>query len=136
MAACCAGSRLSQIGAKSPRWGGGPSLAVEKASGSEAAGRNPGVRPVPEPVLSRMSVDGIGERSRGGRVAKGDGEAVLELVLGAEVAEVAEVVEEDMLLEARNGARGEKSRGGHMRSVKGGWLATSVVARGVVAGIR
>ena len=120
------------MGAKCPRWGGGPSLAMEKTRGSGAAGRNPGVWSVPEPVLSRMSVDGVGERSRGGRVAKGDGKAVLELVLGAEVAEV---VKEDMLREARNGARGEKSRGGHMRSVKGGWLATSVVTRGVVENI-
>ena len=77
-----------------------------------------------------MSVDGSGERSRGGRGAEGDGEAVLVLVLGAEV------FEEDMLREARNGARGEKSRGGHIRSVKGGWLATSGVIRGMVAEIR
>ena len=121
------------MGAKCPRWGGGPSLAVEKARGSGAPGRNLGVRPVPELVLSRISVDGIGERSRGGRVAEADGEAVLELVLGAEVAEV---VEDDMLQEARNGARVEKSRGGRMRSVKGGLLATSVVTRGVVAEVR
>ena len=53
-----------------------------------------------------MSVDGNGERSRGGRGAEGDCKAVLVLVLGAEA------VEEDMLREARNGARGEKSRGG------------------------
>ena len=121
------------MGAKCPRWDGGPSAAVGKARGSGAAGRKPGVRPVPEPVLSRMSVEGIGEKSRGGRGAEGDGEADLVLVLGAEVAEV---VEEDMLREARNGARGEKSRGGHIRSVKEGWLAMSVVTRGVVAGIR
>ena len=49
----------------------------------------------------------------------------------------AEVVEEDMLREARKGARGEKPRGGYMGpAVKGGWLATSVVTRGVVVGIR
>ena len=77
-----------------------------------------------------MSVSGTGERSRGGRVAEGDDEAVLLFFLGAEV------VKEDMLREARNGARGEKSRGGHIRSVKGGWLATNVVTRGVVAEIR
>ena len=130
MAACCAGFKLSQMGAKCPRWGGGPSLAVEKARGSGAAGRNPGVRPVPEPVLSRMSVSGTGERSRGGRVAEGNDEAVLLFFLGSEE------VEEDMPRETRNGARGEKSPGGHTRSVKGGWLATSVVTRGVVAEIR
>ena len=81
-------------------------MAVGKARGSGAAGRSPGVRPVPEQVLPRMSVDGNGERSRGGRGAEGDCKAVLVLVLGAEA------VEEDMLREARNGARGEKSRGG------------------------
>ena len=104
-------------------------MAVGKVRGSGAAGRNPGVRSVPEPVLPRMSVDGTGERSRGGRGAERDGEAVLVLVLGAEV------VGEDMLREARNGARGEKSRGGYVRSVKGGCLATGVVTRGTVAGI-
>ena len=119
------------MGAKCPTWDGGPSVAVGKARGSGAAGRSPGVRPVPEQVLPRMSVDGNGERSRGGRGAEGDcKKAVLVLVLGAEA------VEEDMLREARNGARGEKSRGGRIRSVKGEWLATSVVARGVVAGLR
>ena len=105
-------------------------MAVWKARGSGAAGRNPGVRPAPESELPRMSVEGTGERSRGGREAEGDGEAILVSVLGAEV------VEEDMLREARNGARGEKSRGGYIGSVKGGWLATSVVTRGAVAGIR
>ena len=102
------------MGAKCPRWDRGPLVVVGKARGSGAAGRNPGVRPVPGPVLPRMSVDGTGERSRGGRGAKGDGKAVLLFVLGAEV------VGEDMLREARNGARGEKSRGGYMGSVKGG----------------
>ena len=92
-----------------------------------AAGRSPGVRPVPEPVLARRSVEGIGERSRSGRGAEGGGEAVLVRVSGAEVLvlvlgdEVADVVEEDMLREARNGARSETLRGGHTRSVKGGW---------------
>ena len=82
-------------------------MAVGKARGSEAAGRSPGVRPVPEPELPRMSVEGTGERSRGGRETEGDGQAVLLSVLGAEV------VEEGMLREARNRARGEKSRGGY-----------------------
>ena len=44
--------------------------------------------------------------------------------------EVAEVVVEDMvLLEARRGARGVKTRGGITRTVKGGWSATCMVAR-------
>ena len=78
-----------------------------------------------------MSEEGTGEVSRGGREAEGDGEAVLLSVLEGEV------VGEDMLREARKGARGEKSRGGHMGPVvKGSWLAASVVTRGVVAGIR
>ena len=78
-----------------------------------------------------MSVEGTGEVSRGGREAEGDGEAVLLSVLEGEV------VGEDMLREARKGARGEKSRGGYMGpAVKGGWLAASVVTRGVVEGIR
>ena len=50
--------------------------------------------------------------------------------------EVAEVLREDMLREARNVAKGEKSRGGYTRSVKGGWLAPRVVTRGAVAEIR
>ena len=77
-----------------------------------------------------MSVEGIGEMSRGGREGEADGEAALLSVLEAEV------VEEDMLREARNGVRGEKSRGRYKGSVKGGWLAASAVTRGVVAGIR
>ena len=78
-----------------------------------------------------MSVEGTGEVSRGGREAEGDGEAVLLSVLEGEV------VWEVMLREARKGARGEKSRWGHMGpAVKGGWLAASVVTRGVVGGIR
>ena len=110
--------------------GGGPSEAAWKARGSGAAGRNPRARPVPEPELPRTSVEGIGEVSRGVREAEGDGEAVLLSVLEGEV------VGEDMLREARKGARGEKSRGGNMGpAVKGGWLAASVVTRGVVGGI-
>ena len=111
--------------------GGGPSVAAWMARGSGAAGRNPRVRPVPEPELPRMSMEGTGEVSRGGREAEGDGEAALLSVVEAEV------VGEDMLREARKGAKGAKSRGGYMRpAVKGGWLAASVVTRGVVAGIR
>ena len=75
------------MGARCPRWGGDPSVGVRKARGSGAAGRSPGVRPIPEPVLSRRSVEGIGERSRSGRGAEGGGEAVLVRVSGAEVLE-------------------------------------------------
>ena len=130
------------MGARCPRWGGGPSVGVRKARGRGAAGRSPGLRPVPEAVLARRSVEGIGERSRSGRGVERGGEAVLVRVSGAEVLvlvlrdEVADEVEEGMLREARHGERGEKSRGGHIRSVKGGWLATSVVTRGAVAEIR
>ena len=117
-------------------------MGVREARGSGVAGRSPGVRPVPEPVLARRSVEGNSERSRSGRGGEGGVEVVLVRVSGAEVLvlvlgdEVADVVEEGMLRKARNGARGEKSRGGHTRSVKGGWLATSVVTRGAVAEIR
>ena len=85
---------------------------------------------------------GVGERSRSGRGAEGAGEAVLVRVSGPEVVvlalgnTVADVVGEDMLREARKGARGENSQGGATRSVKGGWLATNVVTRGAVAEIR
>ena len=127
--ACIPGSRLFQKGARCPRWGGGPSVAVWKARGRKAAGRNPRVRPVPERDLPRMSVEGTGELSMGGREAEGDGEAVLLSVVEAEV------VGEDMLREARKGARDKKSRGRYMGpAVKGGWLAASVVTRGVVQG--
>ena len=106
-------------------------MAAWKARGSGAAERNPRVRPVPEPELPPMSVEGTSEVSRGGREAARDGEAVLLGVLEAEV------VGEDMLREARKGARSEKSRRGYMGpAVKGGWLAASVVTRGVVAGMR
>ena len=81
-------------------------MAVGKTRGSGAAGRSPGVRPVPQSELPRMSVEGTGERSRGGREAERDGEAVLLSVLGAEV------VEEDMLQEARNGAGAKHREGG------------------------
>ena len=105
-------------------------MAAWMARGSGVAGCNLRVRPVPKPELPRMSVEGTGEVSRGGREAEGDGEAVLLSIVEAEV------VGEDMLREARKGARGEKSRGGYMGpTVKGGWLAAIVVTRDVVAGI-
>ena len=51
-------------------------MAAWKARGGIGeAGRNLGVRPVPEPELSRIFVDGTGELSSGGRVAEGDGRA-------------------------------------------------------------
>ena len=116
-------------------------MAAWKACGSGEAGRNPRVRPVPEPELSRISVDGTGEVSRGGREADGDGRvAMVSVGVGAVLLGVltVEVIQEDMLREARKGARGEKSRGGHMRpAVNGGCSAMSIlVKRGVVAAIR
>ena len=131
ISACMSGSMLSQTGGRCRRWGGDPSVAPWKARGSGAVRRNPRVRPVPEPELPRISVEDNGEVSRGGCKAEGDGKAVLLSVLEGEV------VGEDMLRASRKGARGEKSRGGHMGPVvKGGWLAASVGTRGVVAGIR
>ena len=138
----CAGSRLAQMDARCPRWGGGPLLMAREARGSGTVGRNPGVRPVLEPVVARRSVAAMGERSRSGPGAREGGEAILVVtlaeapVLGLEDAVVG-VVGEDMLRETRKqGARGEKSRGGATRTVKGGWLATRVVTRGAVAEVR
>ena len=54
--------------------------------------------------------------------------AVVVLVLGEAVADG--VVEDMALREARRGVRGENSRGGATRTVKGGWSATRVVTRG------
>ena len=138
--ACCAGSRLVQMDARCPRCGGGPVMAME-ARGSGTVGRKPGVRPVLEPVVARRSVGAMGERSKSGPGAEGGGQAILVVtlseapVLGLRDA-VVDVVGEDMLREARKGARDEKSRGGAARTVKGGWLATRVVTRGAVAEIR
>ena len=100
-------------------------MAARKARvGSGKSGRNPRVRPIPEPELSRMSVDGTGEVSRGGRVAEGDGR-VATVSVGVEAGLLrvltVEVVGEDMLREARKGARGEKSQRGYMGpAVSGG----------------
>ena len=123
--------------ARYTRWGGGSVMARE-ARGSGTVGRSPGVRPVLEPVKARRSAGGIGERSRSGPGAEGGGEAVL-VVAWADVpvvvlgdAVVDEVVE-DILLEARRGARGEKAPGRATRMVKGGWSATRVVPRGAGA---
>ena len=108
------------MGARYPRWGGGPSVVERKARGSGTVGRNPGVRPVAEPVLDRRSVGGIGERSRSGPGAGGGGEAVLVVILGAEVLMldlgdgVAEVLEEDMLRGGSQWSKGKKTaRGAH-----------------------
>ena len=134
------GARLSQTEARYRRWGTGPRVPTSKALGGRGElGRNPGVRPVHEPGMSRKAVDATGEVLSGGCVAKGDGGAAM--VLSADVEAVllvvlaAEVVREDMLREARKGARGEKPRGGHMEpTVKGGCSAMSVlVTRGIVA---
>ena len=111
-------------------------MAME-ARGSGTVGRKPGVRPVLEPVLARSSAGAIGEKSRSGPEAEGGGESVLAVasaavpVLGDAV--VDEVVEVMSLWEARQGARGEQARGGATRTVKGGWSATRVVARGAGA---
>ena len=92
---------------------GGPPVPALKARGGRGeSGRNPQVRPVPEPDMSRIAVDVTGEVPRGGCVAERDGRAatvsvgVEAVLLG--VLEV-EVVRKDMLREARKGARGEKS---------------------------
>ena len=107
-------------------------MAAWKARGSGEAGRNPRVQPVPESELSRISVDGTGELSRGGRKVEGDGRAATVSVgVGAAFLGVltVEVVRENMLREARKGARGEKSRGGHMwPAVNKRRLAVSVAA--------
>ena len=163
------GARLSQTGARYRRWGAGPRVPTSKALGGRGElGRDPRVRPVPEPEMSRKAVDATGEVLRGGCVAERDGGAAMVLSADAEaglltflievVAEVdggtamvlsvdveavllvvlaAEVVREDMLREARRGARGENSRGGHMEpTVTGGCSVMSVsVRRGIVAAI-
>ena len=105
-------------------------MARGKARWRGAAGRSPGVRPVLEPVSARMSGEGGGEKSRRGRGAERASEAAKLILKGA----VAEVVMDGMvLLEARRGARGVKTRGGVTRTVKEGWLATCMVARGAGA---
>ena len=91
---------------------------AREARGIGTVGRNPGVRPVLEPVEARRSAGAIGERSRSGPGAEGGCEAIL----------VVDEVLEDMLWEARREARGEKARGGATRMVKGGWSATHVGA--------
>ena len=117
-------------------------MAAWKArGGSEEAGRNPRIRLVPEPEMSRIAVDGTGEVPRSGCVAEGDRRAATVFV-GVEAVLLGvltvEMVWSDMLREARKGARGEKSRGGHMGSAaNGGCSAMSIlVTRGVVAAIR
>ena len=101
--------------ARCPRWGGGPLVIAREAHGSGMVGRKPGVRFVLEPVLALRSVGAMGERSKSGPGAERGGEAVLRVIWGAEVLVVglgdgvAEVLEEDMLQEARNGVRGGKS---------------------------
>ena len=66
-------------------------------------------------MLARRSVGALGERSKSGPGTEGGGEAALVVIWGAEVVvvglgdDVAGVLEENMLREARNGARGEQS---------------------------
>ena len=147
--------------------GGSLVLTLRALGGRGELGRKPRVRPVPEPEMSRKGVDATGEVLRGGCVTEGDdgaamdtvgaeaglltflaevvaevdGGAAMVLSVGAEEVLLAflakEVVREDMLREARQGAGGEKLRGGHMGpAVKGGWSAMSVlVTRGIVAAI-
>ena len=78
-------------------WGGRPVVARE-AHGIGTVGRNPGVRPVLEPVEARRSAGPMGERSRGGPGAEEGGEAVL-VVAWAEVPVIAfgEVVVDEFL---------------------------------------
>ena len=99
------------------------------------------MRLVLDPVVARRSVGAMGKRSNGGPGAEGGGEATLAVTSGESPVRSLEdamvgVVGEDMLLEDRKGARGDKSRGGATRTVKGGWLATCVVTRGAVAEVR
>ena len=49
--------------------------ALKALGGRGESGRNPRVRPVPEPEMSRKAVDTTGEVLRGGCVAEGDGGA-------------------------------------------------------------
>ena len=84
------------------------------------------MRPVLEPVLARRSGEGVGEKDDRGSGAVWAGEAAV-VFWGEEAAEV--VVAGMVLLEARRGARGVKTRGGITRTVKGGWSATCMVAR-------
>ena len=49
--------------------------ALKALGGRGESGRNPRVRPVLEPEMSRIAVDGAGEVLRGGCVAEGDGGA-------------------------------------------------------------
>ena len=115
--------------------------ALKALGGRGESGRNPRIRPLPEPEMSQKTVDATGEVLRGGCVAEGDGGAAMVLSEGAEAVLLAVlaavVVREDMLREAREGARGEKSRGGNLEpAVKGGCSAMSIlVTRGVVAAI-
>ena len=67
----CAGSRLAQMNARCPRWGGGPSLMAREARGSGTVGHKPGVRPVLEPVVARRSVGAMRGGPRADRGPKG-----------------------------------------------------------------
>ena len=92
--------------------------ALKALGGRGESGRNPRIRPLPEPEMSQKTVDAMhtGEVLRGGCVAEGDGGAAMVLSEGAEAVLLAVlaavVVREDMLREAREGARGENRKGG------------------------
>ena len=92
------------------------------------------MRPVVDPVLTRRSVEPMGEKSKSGPDVEGGGNPVLVLMWAAvpEVGLVEGAVDDalDMVLrDARKAARGVKTRGGVTRTVKGGWLATCMVVR-------
>ena len=106
-----------------PHWGkvlevgGGPRRPTVKALGDTGeSGRSPRVRSAPEPEISRKVAGTTGEVLTGGGVAAvDDGAAIFPegcaagLAAEGEVVLVAERAEEDMLEEARKGAKGEKS---------------------------
>ena len=101
--------------------------------GIGALGRNPGVRPVLDPVLALRSAEPMGEKSKSGPDVEGGGDPVLVLIWAAVpkvglVEGAVDGVVDMVLREARKAARGVKTRG-VTRTVKGGWLATCMVAR-------
>ena len=97
------GARLSQTGARCRRWGGSPRVPTLKALGGRwELGRNPRVRPVPEPEMSRKTVYATGEELRGGCVAEGDGGAAMVLSVDAEAGLLAFLAE--MVTEVDGGA--------------------------------
>ena len=89
---------------------------MKALGGTGESRRSPRVRSAPEPEISRKVAGATGEVLTGGGVAAvGDGAAIFPkgcatgLAAEGEVVLVAERAEEDMLEEAREGAKGEKS---------------------------